>query len=626
MADTIAVPMGKPLGPGTPIITPGQVPSPSQPAATTSCSIVESEYDTGETNTTLDTSHNAYFVKTVVADDGTGGIGASGTFGFVSYLDKTIVLPGAVDPESVEANWSASEGSYKNTTTTQTFVADSFRVRYAVDGEQQETKTDTVAIPCLTIQLLPYRKGAIMPGTLRFTLNGKTVSDRVGQGYLYWDDGTVVGQVDYYAKVVYLTIWTPGTGVLTLTSCITTLGIWSTQAVVFRVAGAPLQPGSLIVQATKSDGEVITATVNSNGYIIHDDVTGFVDQENGVADLQFGHLTLETSLTEAQRLEPWYNLEDIVDGHIWVPYDVFPSSIRYSAVVYTFLPLDASLLGLDPVRLPTDGRVPIFKLGQVIVIAEELSQSISSLPVPADVVQLSATFVADASLTDTEGATVPSTFYTLDRKLGTLTFLPATDWTDFTAPLTAVIRLEDMSLITDVQINGTVKVAAPIARAFSAETAKVSSALIFGDMVTRYFNLFHQFSWISVWSEAVIGSDTSSKYDDVSYPILVANESAIEQRWAIVFTSATTFKCLGETRGQVATGDVYTNFEPVNGLTNKPYFRIDHRGWGGGWATGNVMRFNTEAAKPFWISRCILQGEPTNEEDVFCIQARGDSE
>ena len=31
---------------------------------------------------------------------------------------------------------------------------------------------------------------------------------------------------------------------------------------------------------------------------------------------------------------------------------VYPNTVRASMVVYTFLPLDAEVLGLDPVRLP----------------------------------------------------------------------------------------------------------------------------------------------------------------------------------------------------------------------------------------------------------------------------------
>ena len=47
---------------------------------------------------------------------------------------------------------------------------------------------------------------------------------------------------------------------------------------------------------------------------------------------------------------------------------VAASSLRYSAVAYSYLPLDAALLGIDPVRLPSDGRVPIFRPGGFAVV------------------------------------------------------------------------------------------------------------------------------------------------------------------------------------------------------------------------------------------------------------------
>ena len=51
-----------------------------------------------------------------------------------------------------------------------------------------------------------------------------------------------------------------------------------------------------------------------------------------------------------------------------VPRAVDPSTINYSAVAFSYLPLNADILGIDPVRLPSDGRVPIYRAGDVVVI------------------------------------------------------------------------------------------------------------------------------------------------------------------------------------------------------------------------------------------------------------------
>ena len=57
---------------------------------------------------------------------------------------------------------------------------------------------------------------------------------------------------------------------------------------------------------------------------------------------------------------------------------VYPGSLRYNAVSYAYLPLDAELVGVDPVRLPADGRVPIFRDGDVIVVAHEQISAVGS--------------------------------------------------------------------------------------------------------------------------------------------------------------------------------------------------------------------------------------------------------
>jgi hypothetical protein len=68
------------------------------------------------------------------------------------------------------------------------------------------------------------------------------------------------------------------------------------------------------------------------------------------------------------------------DGKIFRPEPVAASSLRYSAVAYSYLPLDADLLGIDPVRLPSDGRVPIFRPGGFAVVGHtgKITTSVSN--------------------------------------------------------------------------------------------------------------------------------------------------------------------------------------------------------------------------------------------------------
>ena len=107
----------------------------------------------------------------------------------------------------------------------------------------------------------------------------------------------------------------------------------------------------------------------------------------------------------------------------------------------------------------------------------------------------------------------------------------------------------------------------------------------------------------------------------------MSNEGAIKERWRIEFTSSSTFKVVGETIGQIATGTIGNDLLVTNSLTEKAMFELFADGWGSGWSTGNVIRFNTEAASaPIWVARCIESGQATEEADEFAVQVRGDAD
>lgn len=100
---------------------------------------------------------------------------------------------------------------------------------------------------------------------------------------------------------------------------------------------------------------------------------------------------------------------------------------------------------------------------------------------------------------------------------------------------------------------------------------------------------------------------------------------ALQERWALIFTSTTDFRIVGESVGQVGTGTVNADTAPPNPATGAPYFTIKAAGWGGGWSQGNVLRFNTAAANyPIWIARTVLQGPAQQINDSFRVQIRGD--
>jgi len=66
---------------------------------------------------------------------------------------------------------------------------------------------------------------------------------------------------------------------------------------------------------------------------------GQVQQEVGVVNVRFGATVLDSSLTAAEKAEPWYNPANVDGtGHIWRPTRCMPETLRYSCVVLTQLP------------------------------------------------------------------------------------------------------------------------------------------------------------------------------------------------------------------------------------------------------------------------------------------------
>jgi hypothetical protein len=155
-----------------------------------------------------------------------------------------------------------------------------------------------------------------------------------------------------------------------------------------------------------------------------------------------------------------------------------------------------------------------------------------------------------------------------------------------------------------------------------------SNAIPFNDMQARITNLFDQATYTSgVWSDVLSGGAAGGTYNDTVYPIAVSNDSAIDERWAIVFTAPTSVNVIGETTGQVLTGvSITSDVAPVNPRNGQPYFTMPAAGFGGGWSAGNVIRFNgLSATKPIWAARVTLPGEITIDNDAVRIQAYGNA-
>lgn len=398
----------------------------------------------------------------------------------------------------------------------------------------------------------------------------------------------------------------------------------------FRTAIAPLvNSGFQIAGNWTNGGAGFTATANSAGLILTAGavsgetpgslgVVGLVDYEMGLVQVFFGKRVPGSMATDATVVDLSYM--GIAGVSYFDVYAVQADTLRYNATGYSYLPLDPDILGLDPVRLPADGRVPIFRPGTVAVLGH------TGIVGPAAVtngqtVSAGRTRLSRVRVIGNDGQVI-DTGYTADLDAGTVTF---TSVTGYSQPVTVEHRVEDTVLVSQAQITGRISFTRPATHVYPVPGSYISSALVAGDVQARVQPAFDQVTWTGVWADAPIGSAATGTFNDTLHPITTTNLGALTERWAVRFTNSTSFEVFGEHVGVIATGNTGTDCAPMNPTTSQPYFTIPSAGWGLGWATGNVVRFNTVGAEvPIWIARTILQGPETVEEDNFTVLVRGD--
>lgn len=493
-----------------------------------------------------------------------------------------------------------------------------------IAASSPDTKSETHSfIP--TVDIVPTNTEQLTPNALRLHVGSKVLVDK--NGTLYQDVaadtgiGTNVGSVDYVSGLATLTSLPAGTNAVTRKACVVTSGSMVVDNIAFRTASAPLRTGSLTVQFKPNSAAAIqTVTSNNDGSFTSTYLRGSVDFNTGIVRLNFGQYVVAAG----NESEWWYDAAKVLpNGNIFKPVPVVASSIRYAAVAFSYIPLDKNILGIDPVRLPLDGRVPVFRAGDVAVVHHTDSLSVSTATgvvrnVGRD--RLSRVWLYDEGNND---AMVATAQYTTDLDIGTVTI---TDNTGLVGPVRIEHRIEDMALISDVQINGLVTFSRQISHDYPLGSF-LSSALVYGDLQARTTTPYDQQTWTNVWSDSLIGNDTTAAFNNALYPIAVTNDGAITERWALIFINTTTVRIIGESVGEIAQLPIAGVIAPNNPATGKPYFTIQALGWGGGWATGNVLRFNSVGAgAPLWIARTTAQGAASGQSDKFSVQIRGDAD
>lgn len=530
--------------------------------------------------------------------------GYSGSF--VSYLVSDAAWPGVA--------WALGAGVYPS-------------------GDVSFTSTPPTSAPLsVTIDKLITRVNNMAPG---YTLRGVSFSlgaDRhlgTNTGVLLagldpaTGGGTPVGQVGGATGVVALDVWQ--TGVTNLVEDWRAIqappsagadDLSANARILFRTATAPLRPGSFSLVGEMEDGTPINEAAGTNGKINGTRVKGTINYDNGVVDLVF----CNPVATDLGTIDIAYM--GIAGVGVVNVDTVRASTLRYNAVAYTYIPLDASIVGINSVRLPTDGLVPVHAAGRVAVVGNVQKMA----PVTASngqTIDTSRVRLSRLRVLGHDGLAI-NTGYTADLEAGTVTF---TDVTGYSQPVTVEHRIEDTALVADAQLSGHIRFTRPITHDYPVEGTYISSALLLGDMRARVSLKFDQQTWDGItWQDALDGDQALASYNDTLAPIEVTNEGALTERWALHFQSGgTSFRVVGENVGVIGTGSTGADCAPINPNTGAPYFTVREVGWGAGWVVGNVLRFNTVGAMASVpLVRVVQQGPESGTDYSFSILGRGD--
>lgn len=385
--------------------------------------------------------------------------------------------------------------------------------------------------------------------------------------------------------------------------------------VMFRTAVAPLKPESVSIIGKLKDGTVINVVSDEDGFFNSSRVKGKTNYNTGVVDLfavsptGFGDQTTQDL--------SFLGIPGVSDVYL----DQFDTeSLRYNAVAFAYLPVDAELLGIDPVRLPSDGRVPIFKPSYVALVGSTRVTA-PATAANAGTVNVGAVRLSRIRVIGNNNITIIAG-YTADLETGIVTWV---DVTGYSQPVRVEYREQDMVQIIDAGIDGTLRLNKALSHAYPASRSYVSSLLTGQDLISRVSTVFDLATFDSTFSDTPGAQAPLAEYNDTDFPILVTNKGAITQKWQIQFTGPTAFKIIGQNVGQIGIGATNEDTAPINpNHPSVPYFVIPEGGWGSGWANGNCLRFNTVAAGfSAWLLRTTRPSEAAGDDYSFSVLIGG---
>jgi hypothetical protein len=542
----------------------------------------------------------------------------------------------------------------------------------------------------------------IQPGSLKVVDGAQATGLYLidgGDGRLYKTTSLItaemlhVGNINYAAKTFTIVSDSITLQSMKVLSCSGTNGSSAVSAMVFRTPGAPVKAGQLTMKAVTSAGRELLASTTEAGVIGAETgvgIYGQLDNESGVGRVVFGEWV--DGLDPDNQNAEWFvgAPYDATNNLVWKPYMINASDVTINCVIESYLPLDKDLIGLNPIKLPISGRVPIFRDGNVILVQhplwydlpdpldnvnpvdEDLAFSVGRTDVQVlelysfptakqleDGTQISPVLIPEI---DSQSA---SENYVFDLSLGEVTiktgFTYPTDAEGTRNPLKILHVQEEMKLVASSQITGHLAITTPFEYDYPVPGTSVSSVLPIGNMFSRMYNEFEMTSWPGYFSDSRPSgiNDPLASFNFVDYPLRTLNKSAVKERWAIIFQSSTNVQVVGENVGILVENlqvvglaadgsglNTWTGSSILSGTYqmdigqgNQPYLIIANRnfpgyyywimncnGFGVGWSSGNVIRFNQDAGSfPIYVIRATMQGRQQEPTDYFTLRGRGNS-
>lgn len=110
-------------------------------------------------------------------------------------------------------------------------------------------------------------------------------------------------------------------------------------------------------------------------------------------------------------------------------------------------------------------------------------------------------------------------------------------------------------------------------------------------------------------------------------PVTGDHLATVEQNWTITFTSGTAFSIVGDTLGNVGSGNVGNGAAPINpAFPGRPYFSIPAAAFSGAFAAGDTITFSTSpAAIPIWYKQVVPAGAAAISGNRVILGVDGES-